>query len=369
MLKGRPVEVAATRDGDRRPPLPLAARRCSRSAVHGLALVLDSTVEVTLRRPYSCPGSCRTALSGRASASSSAELDAARPSVSFRVPQADRRAQLAPAPLGRRTRCSARATVHGLMSGTDSGRPWALVAYVVVDRRPVVGLTAWRATAPAPAHRHRRGAAAAEPPRRPPGRARAPRASAGAGRRGGEPAPGGLRAEVAGAHDPDRAEPGGGQQGDAQHDAHRARGEQPGAAARRRRSAQIAAPLAQRRRPRRPGTSGSRASACPRRARRAGGRGTSPEPAPPATRRSSRRTARRPCRSPRTPATTRLRTFRPRAHATATIAIARVSGMKTTGMCTSSGWAGTPNSLSISMGASSSRRMSCGPRRMFGAAG
>jgi sulfoxide reductase heme-binding subunit YedZ len=39
------------------------------------------------------------------------------------------------------------ATAHGLMSGTDSRRPWAVAAYIVV-MATVVGLTAWRATAP-----------------------------------------------------------------------------------------------------------------------------------------------------------------------------------------------------------------------------
>jgi DMSO/TMAO reductase YedYZ heme-binding membrane subunit len=39
------------------------------------------------------------------------------------------------------------ATAHGLMSGTDSSRPWALAAYVVIIAT-VVGLTAWRAAAP-----------------------------------------------------------------------------------------------------------------------------------------------------------------------------------------------------------------------------
>ncbi len=46
------------------------------------------------------------------------------------------------------------ATAHGLMSGTDSSRPWALAAYLALTG-VVVGLTAWRATAP------RRGTAAA----------------------------------------------------------------------------------------------------------------------------------------------------------------------------------------------------------------
>ena len=39
------------------------------------------------------------------------------------------------------------ATAHGLMSGTDSSRPWALPAYIVVIGT-VAGLTAWRAGAP-----------------------------------------------------------------------------------------------------------------------------------------------------------------------------------------------------------------------------
>ena len=40
------------------------------------------------------------------------------------------------------------AMVHGLLSGSDSGRPWALGAYAVVTAI-VVGLTAWRVTTPA----------------------------------------------------------------------------------------------------------------------------------------------------------------------------------------------------------------------------
>ena len=39
------------------------------------------------------------------------------------------------------------AAVHGLLSGTDSDRPWALPAYVLIIGT-VVGLTAWRATMP-----------------------------------------------------------------------------------------------------------------------------------------------------------------------------------------------------------------------------
>ena len=39
------------------------------------------------------------------------------------------------------------ATAHGLMSGSDSGRPWALPAYVGIIAT-VAGLTAWRATTP-----------------------------------------------------------------------------------------------------------------------------------------------------------------------------------------------------------------------------
>ena len=39
------------------------------------------------------------------------------------------------------------ATVHGLMSGTDSDRPWALGIYLSVTTL-VAGLTVWRATAP-----------------------------------------------------------------------------------------------------------------------------------------------------------------------------------------------------------------------------
>ena len=46
------------------------------------------------------------------------------------------------------------ATIHGLMSGTDSGRPWALPVYTTVVAT-VAGLTAWRATIP-----RRRGALA-----------------------------------------------------------------------------------------------------------------------------------------------------------------------------------------------------------------
>lgn len=40
------------------------------------------------------------------------------------------------------------AMVHGLLAGSDSDRPWALPAYVLITGI-VVGLTAWRATTPA----------------------------------------------------------------------------------------------------------------------------------------------------------------------------------------------------------------------------
>ena len=39
------------------------------------------------------------------------------------------------------------AAAHGVMSGTDSDRPWALAAYVLIIGT-AVGLTAWRATTP-----------------------------------------------------------------------------------------------------------------------------------------------------------------------------------------------------------------------------
>jgi sulfoxide reductase heme-binding subunit YedZ len=39
------------------------------------------------------------------------------------------------------------AMAHGLLSGTDSGRPWALAAYTSVTAT-VAGLTAWRASTP-----------------------------------------------------------------------------------------------------------------------------------------------------------------------------------------------------------------------------
>ena len=44
------------------------------------------------------------------------------------------------------------AAVHGLLSGTDSSRPWAFAGYAVAIS-VVVGLTAWRATTPPKAAR------------------------------------------------------------------------------------------------------------------------------------------------------------------------------------------------------------------------
>ena len=49
------------------------------------------------------------------------------------------------------------AAAHGLLSGTDSDRPWALAAYVLIIGA-VVGLTVWRATTPS-----RRSSPAAPP--------------------------------------------------------------------------------------------------------------------------------------------------------------------------------------------------------------
>ncbi len=69
------------------------------------------------------------------------------------------------------------AALHGLLSGTDSARPWALAGYVAAIAA-VVGLTAWRVTTPA-RRPPREAAQAPGPP------ARAPeagvRAGAGAG--------------------------------------------------------------------------------------------------------------------------------------------------------------------------------------------
>lgn len=113
--------------------------------VHGVALVLDSTVEVTpqaLLLPGLVP--YRPLWTGVGVVTAELMLLV---HVSFRLRKR----------IGvRRWRrlhyltylAFAGALVHGLLSGSDSDRPWALPSYVLITGI-VVGLTAWRATTPA----------------------------------------------------------------------------------------------------------------------------------------------------------------------------------------------------------------------------
>lgn len=159
VLKGRPLKVlrpAAVTDLHRF----LSLLGLLAVAVHGLALVLDSTVDVS-PQALLVPGLVpyRPLWTGVGVVVAEVML-LVHLSFRFRkrigVRNWRRLHWVTYAVFGG-------ATVHGLMSGTDSGRPWAFLAYTVVVAT-VVGLTAWRATAP----RRRtfiapRGAATTEP--------------------------------------------------------------------------------------------------------------------------------------------------------------------------------------------------------------
>ncbi len=112
-------------------------------AAHGAALVLDATVEVSplaLVVPGLVP--YRPVATGLGVATAELMLLI---HVSFRL-----RARIG-ARTWRRLHYAAYAAfagavAHGLLSGSDSGRPWALGAYALMIAA-VAGLTAWRATA------------------------------------------------------------------------------------------------------------------------------------------------------------------------------------------------------------------------------
>ena len=113
-------------------------------ALHGVALVLDSTVEVT-PQALVVPGLVPYRPLWTAVGVVAAEL-MLLVHLSFRYRKR----------IGVRNwrrlhwvtyAIFAGAALHGLLAGTDSDRPWALSAYVLIVGT-VVGLTAWRATTP-----------------------------------------------------------------------------------------------------------------------------------------------------------------------------------------------------------------------------
>ena len=125
---------------------------------HAVALVLDSTVRVTVPALF-VPGliAYRPCLDVRRGAHRRDDGD--------RVPlllatKAHRHAELAASPLGD-VRHLRRRNDHGLAAGSDSSRPWAFGIYVAAVGS-VAAATAWRAVVPpaAPAYSSPRGASA-----------------------------------------------------------------------------------------------------------------------------------------------------------------------------------------------------------------
>lgn len=113
-------------------------------ALHGVALVLDSTVEVTL------PALVVPGLVPYRPLWTGAGVVVAELMLLVHLSFRHRRR------IGVRTwrrlhwvtyGIFAGAAAHGLLSGTDSDRPWALATYALVIGA-VIGLTAWRATGP-----------------------------------------------------------------------------------------------------------------------------------------------------------------------------------------------------------------------------
>lgn len=144
VLRGRPVpqlRPAAVADVHRF----LSLLALLAVAVHGVALVLDATVEVTplaLVVPGLVP--YRPLATGIGVVAAEAMLLI---HVSFRLRgrigvRAWRRLHFGA------YAAFAGAMCHGLLAGSDSGRPWARAAYLLMAAA-VAGLTAWRATAPA----------------------------------------------------------------------------------------------------------------------------------------------------------------------------------------------------------------------------
>lgn len=143
VLKGRPLKVlrpAGITDVHRF----LSLLSLMAVALHGVALVLDSTVEVSFPA-LAVPGLVPYRPLWTGVGVVVAELMLLI-HLSFRYRRR----------IGIRTwrrmhwatyGIFAGAAAHGLLSGTDSGRPWALGAYAVAIGA-VVGLTAWRASAP-----------------------------------------------------------------------------------------------------------------------------------------------------------------------------------------------------------------------------
>ena len=113
-------------------------------ALHGVTLVLDTTVHIAARARCSCPVSPLPARSRSRSASSPPSSTALDRRLVL-APPPDRRAQLAPPALGDLPRLRL-GTAHGLAAGTDSSRPWALGLYLGAVGA-VAFATAWRALA------------------------------------------------------------------------------------------------------------------------------------------------------------------------------------------------------------------------------
>ncbi len=156
VLKGRPLKMlrpAGITDVHRF----LSLLSLMAVALHGIALVLDSTVEVSLQAlvvpglvPY------RPVWTG---------VGVVVAELMLLVHLSFRYRKRIGIKTWRRLHWAtygifAGAAAHGLLSGTDSNRPWALGAYVLAIGA-VVGLTAWRATTPPRRASASAGAAAA----------------------------------------------------------------------------------------------------------------------------------------------------------------------------------------------------------------